>query len=214
MRESPVAIVCGYDRFSDLHLYAEQVASEIEAARLDRIIVTGGFTSRDSHHSEAWVMASVLAVRLPHAAVLLEEWAMTTVDNLVYSRAMALRTFGRASYIVFCDHAHRFKASVLTRIILGAEASVRSIPRAVPWLTHAFEPLSIAFESLCAVVPPLRRMLSRVAAWSKGVTESSARRLASTRRPPRAALRGRARRRAAALRPSPPARCSPSSSLP
>lgn len=53
MRESPVAIVCGYDRFSDLHLYAEQVASEIAASRVDRIIVTGGFTNRDSYHSEA-----------------------------------------------------------------------------------------------------------------------------------------------------------------
>src|SRR5881394_3926393 len=129
MRESPVAIVCGYDRFSDLHLYAEQVASEIEAARIDRIIVTGGFTSRDSYHSEAWVMARVLAVKLPHAVVLLEEWAMTTVDNLVYSRALALRTFGAASFLVFCGRAHRLKAAVLSRIILGANATVRAIPR-------------------------------------------------------------------------------------
>ena len=189
MRESPVAIVCGYDRFCDLHVYAEQVASEIAAARVDRIIVTGGFTSRDSYHSEAWVMARVLAVKLPHAVVLLEEWAMTTVDNLVFSRAIALRTFGAESFVVFCDHAHRAKAAILTRIILGANATVRSIPRAVPWRTLALEPVSILCEAVCAVAPPLRKVLSRTAAWWKGSTTFSARRSASTRRPERAASR-------------------------
>lgn len=170
MRESSIAIVCGYDRFHDLHLYAEKVASEIAAARVERIIVTGGFTSRDSYHSEAWVMASVLAVKLPHAVVLLEEWAMTTVDNLVFSRAIAVEKFAAGSFVVFCDHAHRFKAAVLTRIILGANATVRSIPRTVSWMTHAFEPVSIVCEAVCAVAPPLRKLLSRVAAWSKGVS--------------------------------------------
>lgn len=169
MRESPVAIVCGYDRFDDLHLYAEQVASEIASARVDRIIVTGGFTSRDSYHSEAWIMAGVLAAKLPHAVVVLEEWAMTTVDNLVFSRAIAVERFAAASFVVFCDHAHRVKAAVLTRIILGANARVRSIPRVVSWATLVLEPLSILCESICAVTPPLRKLLSRVAAWSKGV---------------------------------------------
>lgn len=170
MRESPIAIVCGYDRFSDLHLYAEQVACEIAAARVDRIIVTGGFTNRDSYHSEAWVMASVLAVKLPHAVVVLEEWAMTTVDNLVFSRTIAVEKFAARSYVVFCDHAHRAKAAVLTRIVLGANATVRSIPRAVSWMTLALEPVSIVCESLCAVTPPLRKLLSRFSAWVKGVT--------------------------------------------
>lgn len=170
MRESPVAIVCGYDRFADLHVYAERVASEIAAARVDRIIVTGGFTNPNTYHSEAWVMAGVLAVKLPHAVVVLEEWAMTTVDNLVFSRAIAVEKFAAASYVVFCDHAHRAKAAVLTRIILGANATVRSIPRAVPWITHAFEPVSIVCESICAVAPPLRKLLSRFAAWTKGVS--------------------------------------------
>ena len=114
-------------------------------------------------------MSRMLASKLPHAAVVLEEWAMTTVDNLVFSRAIALERFAAGSFLVFCDHAHRFKASVLTRFILGANATVRSIPRAVPWMTHAFEPLSIVCESVCAVVPPLRKALSRFAAWTKGV---------------------------------------------
>ncbi len=170
MRESLVAIVCGYDRFSDLHVYAEQVASEIAAVRVDRIIVTGGFTSRDSYHSEAWVMSRVLAAKLPHAVVVLEEWAMTTVDNLVFSRALAVEKFAADSFVVFCDHAHRVKAAVLTRIILGARAKVRSIPRSVRWRTLALEPVSIVCESVCAVAPPLRKLLSRLAAWSKGVT--------------------------------------------
>jgi hypothetical protein len=114
-------------------------------------------------------MAQVLAAKLPHAVVVLEEWAMTTVDNLVFSRAIALEKFAAKSFVVFCDQAHRAKAAVLTRIILGANATVRSIPRGVSWKILAFEPLSIVFESVCAVTPPLRKLLSRFAAWSKGV---------------------------------------------
>ncbi|HEX3581914.1 MAG TPA: hypothetical protein VH087_09155, partial [Thermoanaerobaculia bacterium] len=98
------------------------------------------------------------------------EWAMTTVDNLVFSRTLAIEKFAAGSFVVFCDHAHRVKAAVLTRIILGANATIRSIPRKVSWRTLALEPVSIVCEAVCAVTPPLRKALSRLAAWSKGVT--------------------------------------------
>jgi hypothetical protein len=171
MSDSPVAIVCGYDRFSDLHLYAENVASGLVADGVERVIVTGGFTNRDSWHSEAWLMAQVIAQRVPDASVILEEWAMTTVDNLVFGREAARQLFdGVVSFVVYCDVAHRAKVLVLARIILGVNVTVRAIQRQVPFATRLFEPVSIVCEALCAVAPPLRRMLSRFSATCKGVS--------------------------------------------
>jgi hypothetical protein len=171
MSDSPVAIVCGYDRFSDLHLYAENVASQLAHERVERVIVTGGFTNRDSWHSEAWLMAQVIAQHVPDATMVLEEWAMTTVDNLVFARDAARKLFHAAPpFIVYCDVAHRAKVLVLARLILGTGVRVRAIPRQVPFVTRVLEPLSIVCESLCAVAPPLRRALSRLAAACKGVS--------------------------------------------
>jgi hypothetical protein len=170
MRECPVAIVCGYDRFSDLHVYADRVASHLKSSSIGTVVVTGGFTDRLSHLSEAAVIASVLSVRLPHVLVILEEEAMTTLDNLVFGRAVAMRMQGRvAAFHVYCDGPHLAKVAVLTRIVLGRAARVFSVPRRVPWHVYAFEPLSTVVEAVCATAPPLRRALSRFAAWAKGV---------------------------------------------
>lgn len=122
-------------------------------------------------------MAQVIAERLRDAKVVLEEAAMTTLDNLVFSREVALAMFGSAkNFVVYCDVAHRTKVGVLSRLILGMNVRVRAIAREVPLVTRLFEPVSIVCESLCAVAPPLRRALSRFAAMSKGVSASPRRR--------------------------------------
>src|SRR5512141_2643897 len=103
-----IGIVCGYDRFDDLHAYVERVAELIRD--VDAVILTGGFTSPDSWHSEAWLMATVLARVMPRQRILIEEDAMTTLDNLVFARSLAHRVFGRVcEWKVYCDAAHRLK---------------------------------------------------------------------------------------------------------
>ena len=84
-----IGIVCCYDRYADLHEYSERVAAELARDPLDAIIVTGGFTNPHSKQSEAELMSAVVSRSMPHALVVLEERAMTTLDNLVFSKAAA-----------------------------------------------------------------------------------------------------------------------------
>lgn len=171
-----IGIVCGYDRFEDLHLYVEHVAELISAAPVDAVILTGGYTSPSSWHSEAWLMAEVLAKVLPKQRVLIEEQAMTTLDNLVFAKSLAHRIFGKIqSWSVYCDAAHRLKAGVLSRIILGKHAQVFAVDRDVELHIRLVEPFSVVFESICAHVPGLQRTLSAFAARIKGVSGSSRR---------------------------------------
>ena len=116
---------------------------------------------------------------MPLANVLLEERSMTTLDNLVHSRDLAAAVGPVEHFTVFCDLAHRSKVVVLSRIVLGSAATVHAIDRRVPWVVRAIEPFSIACESIAAISPPLRRAMSRCAAWVKGVSGGAPR---STRR--------------------------------
>lgn len=169
-----IGIVCGYDRFDDLHEYVEQVAELI--AEVDAVILTGGFTSPESWHSEAWLMAAVLARVMPRQRILIEEQAMTTLDNLVFAKSLAHRIFGRVrEWRVYCDAAHRLKVAVLSRIVLGRQAQVFAVDREVEWHIRLVEPLSVVFESVCAHVPGLQRTLSAFAARIKGVSGTSRR---------------------------------------
>lgn len=169
-----IGIVCGYDRYADLDQYTERVAAELAAESFDAIIVTGGFTNPRSRRSEAQLMSDVVSRFMPHALVVLEERAMTSLDNLVFGKEVAEKLFGEIdAFVVFCDTAHRPKLRVLAGIVLGARASVRGVPRAVPLLTRALEPLSIIVESTAALVPPLRRFVSAGAALTKGLPFSA-----------------------------------------
>src|SRR5438045_8783057 len=115
-----IGIVCGYDRYADLHEYSERVAAELARDPFDAIIVTGGFTNPNSKQSEAELMSAVVSRHMPHALVVLEERAMTTLDNLVFGKAIAEDLFERIDrFVVFCDGAHRFKVPILTRLVIG-----------------------------------------------------------------------------------------------
>jgi len=171
-----VGVVCGYDRFEDLHEYVERVTELITASPVDVVIFTGGFTSPDSWHSEAWLMAATFSRLVPKIRVLIEEQAMTTLDNLVFARKLGHQILGRiGEWKVYCDGAHRVKVSVLSRIILGKHAKVFAVDRDVEWHIRLIEPFSVVFESICAHVPGLQRLLSVFAARMKGVTGASRR---------------------------------------
>lgn len=171
-----IGIVCGYDRYADLDQYTQRVADELAREPFDAIIVTGGFTDPLSRHSEAQLMSAVVSRHMPHALVVLEERAMTTLDNLVFGKAIAEGLFERIDrFVVFCDGAHRFKVSILTRLVIGVHGTVRAVHRAVPLMIHLLEPASIVIEAVAAIVPPLRKYVSAGAAWMKGVTPALSR---------------------------------------
>ena len=166
-----VGIVCGYDLNDDLPDYVKSVAPLIASENLDLVILSGGHTSPRSNHSEAWVMAEHLRVILPQPGLVLEEHSMTTLENLVFARALAERHAGVVErFVVFCDRVHRRKVATLARMILGARTIVQSVDHEVTMRVRLFEPVSHLIETLAAGVPPLRKYLRAAAIRIKGVS--------------------------------------------
>ena len=167
-----IGIVCGYDLNEDLADYVEGVAAELNAEHCDTVIFSGGQTSPETWHSEAWTIAEGIRARVPHLEVILEECAMTTLDNLLFAHAIARQHFASVEgYVVFCDAAHELKVRLLSRLILGRETIICALQRKVPVHIRLFEPLSLAFELLAAVSPNLRHMLRTLAVFMKGLSE-------------------------------------------
>jgi hypothetical protein len=166
-----VGIVCGYDLNDDLHGYVRSVAPLIARENLDFVILSGGRTSPRSHHSEAWVMAGHLREILPLPQLVLEEHAMTTLENLIFARGLAEHHAGVvARFVVFCDRVHRRKVAALAKLILGARAIVHCVDRNVTRRVRLFEPVSHLIEGVVARVPRLRKYLRAVAIRMKGVS--------------------------------------------
>jgi len=166
-----VGIVCGYDLNDGLHDYVKSVAPLIERENLDFVILSGGRTSPRSHHSEAWVMAGYLRKMLAGAELVLEEHAMTTLENLIFARGLAEHHAGVvARFVVFCDRVHRRKVAALAKLILGARAIVHSVDHDVTHLVRLFEPMSHLIESVVARFPRLRKYLRAAAIRMKGVS--------------------------------------------
>jgi hypothetical protein len=166
-----VGIVCGYDLDDDLPGYVKSVAPLIAREQLDFVILSGGRTSPRSVHSEAWVMAGHLREILPKPKLVLEEHAMTTLENLIFARGLAERYAGVvARFVVFCDRVHGRKVASLAKLILGARAVVHCVDHNVDLRVRLFEPLSHLIETMVARAPRLRKYLRAAAIRIKGVS--------------------------------------------
>ena len=166
-----VGIVCGYDLNDELVAYVGSIRPLIERERLDYVVLSGGRTSPHSFSSEAWVMARALGEILPAGRVLLEEHAMTTLENLVFGRGLAEHHCGVVDrFVVFCDRVHRRKVSTLARLLLGARATVHWVHHDVSLRVRLLEPLSHLIEAAVALVPPLRRHFRALSIRLKGVS--------------------------------------------
>ena len=107
----------------------------------------------------------------PHHCVLLDHEAMTTLDNIVFGRMLAERTFPRVErWVVCCDVAHALKVWLLARIVLRGRIAMRVVRRPVPLHIWLREPLSILIEGAGALIPRLRPLIRAAAARMKGVS--------------------------------------------
>lgn len=161
-----VAILCGYHELHSLKEYVSRIAPQLQLDAPAFAILSGGITMAGSQQSEAAVMAETLSRVCPEQPFLLDEEAMTTLDNLLNGKALAERTFGRvARWTVFCDTTHRLKVATLTRLILGANAVVHHVPRPVGAGTRLLELPTLAVEACAVVMPFLRPAVRSIATW-------------------------------------------------
>ena len=138
-----IAIVCGYDLDSDLREYVRRVAAAIAEERCDALVLSGGRTSPTIDDSEARAMTRALSEHLTDPVMVLEERAMTTLENLVFAREIAERLFPVRRYVVTCDRVHAPKVFALSAILLRRRFTVRSVARKVPLKVILFEPVSL-----------------------------------------------------------------------
>lgn len=167
-----VGVVCGYDLNADLPAYVTSVASALARVPCEVVIFSGGQTSPVTWHSEAWTIADGVHALLPELEIILEERAMTTLDNLVFAHAIAEHSFPGVAldYVVFCDAAHARKVRVLAHMILGMRATVIALPREVALRIRIFEPISTLFEMLGVHSHRMRRVVRAGAVLLKGLT--------------------------------------------
>jgi uncharacterized SAM-binding protein YcdF (DUF218 family) len=161
-----VAIICGYHELHSLASYVALIAPRMQTIAPAFAILSGGVTSADAAQSEAAVMAETLSRVCPEQPFLLDEEAMSTLDNLLNAKALAERTFGRVSrWAVFCDSAHRRKVATLARRGLGATANVHHVPRRVDLVTRLLEPPTLVVEACAALWPSLRPFVRSTSTW-------------------------------------------------
>lgn len=170
-----VGIICGYDLHSDLRDYVRRVAAIIEDEQCDALVLSGGRTSPTIDDSEAQAMTRALTEHLNNPLVVLEERAMTTLDNIVYAREIAERMFPVRRYVVTCDRVHAAKVMALSAILLRRRFKVRAVPRKVPMKVTLFEPVSFVLEVIAAIFPVFRSMLRASARKLKGLSAPSRR---------------------------------------
>ena len=167
-----VAIVCGYDLHTDLRDYIRRVVGVLDAEKCDALILSGGRTSPTIDDSEAQAMTRALSEHVTDHLVILEERAMTTLENLLFAREIAERLFPVRRYIVTCDRVHAPKVFALSAILLRRRFRVHPVGRKVPLRVTLFEPVSLIFEVVAAIVPLFRPLLRRGAMRFKGLARS------------------------------------------
>ncbi|MBI2263483.1 YdcF family protein [Candidatus Berkelbacteria bacterium] len=131
MKEAPkkIVVVCGYGCHltPEVTYYLEQVVGYLQTHWGILVITTGGFTDprRAPGVSEAAMMRRYIAQRLlglkikEHVFgrhILCEEMALTTLDNLRYSREI-LKEWPGVPVTIFCDSIRRFKIGFLANRI-------------------------------------------------------------------------------------------------
>jgi len=117
-----VGIVCGYGNILDENLkqYVRGVITSALEQNLSAIILTGGCTFKRSTVSEAKLMFEMISEQNTNLQILLEENALTTLHNLLYSKQIiAASNLDIEALYIFCDHARSIKIYLLSKILFN-----------------------------------------------------------------------------------------------
>ena len=156
-------IVCGYGSELDDNLkrYIDFVYKQIEQYNLDVIVLTGGYSYRNSTSTEAELMYKLLSEKYFNTEFLLENKAITTLHNLLYSEKLI-----KASHIeidkiyIFCDSIRLVKVMILSKIIFSKfSTKVVSIEREESVLIYLLQLPSIVTQVLGAIFPVIEKKI-------------------------------------------------------
>ena len=156
-------IVCGYGNILDDNFtgYMNSVTSFVREHEIETLILTGGCTFTHSTLSEAKLMSEWFHKQNLKLDLILEERAITTLHNLLYSRHIIQQlNLEIDNLYIFCDRARFCKLSLLARAIFKTlKFEVVKIGRQEPFFVYWLQIPSTICQLLGIFFPTVERKL-------------------------------------------------------
>lgn len=158
-----LGIVCGYGNILDenLRIYINSVVDCAMQQNLSSLILSGGYTYNDKI-SEARLMAQLVSDRTHTIHLVLEEKALTTLHNLLYSKEILQNLNEPVEELyIFCDRIRFAKVYWLSRLIFSGQ-SVKIIKfsgKKENLLVYLMQIPSALFQGLGVVFPRIEKQI-------------------------------------------------------
>jgi len=158
-----IGIVCGYGSNLDEQL-KQYVSSIMEYAikhKINSLIFSGGYTFKKSTISEARLMASLIVQPNSDTTILLEEKALTTLHNLIYSKKI-LESLNEKEYelFIFCDQVRFIKVNLLSKILFkDKNIKIIKVSRKELLAAYILQIPSIFYQGLGAIYPKFEKKI-------------------------------------------------------
>lgn len=158
-----IGIVCGYGSNLDEQLkqYVNSVMKYAIAHKINNLIFSGGYTFKKSTISEARLMSSLIVEPRSDITILLEEKALTTLHNLIYSKELT-ESLNEKEYdlYVFCDQVRFIKAYLLSKILFKhRNIKIIKVARKEVLTAYILQIPSIFYQALGAIYPSFEKKI-------------------------------------------------------
>jgi hypothetical protein len=158
----PAVLVCGYGTRLDSNLrgYLDTAMSIISVLEPRTVLFSGGATGSDTDISEARLMLEHSASWLHEGSVILDEYSLTTLDNLLSARRALSESINHI--VILCDQYRYVKVCILSAVVFRKKlVSVRSITRRENPLAITGQLFSIPASLAGAFSPSIATWLHR-----------------------------------------------------
>lgn len=159
-----VGIICGYGSKLDegTRQYVESVMKYVLSNKIQTLILSGGFTSRESNTSEARLMLSLMEQQSQDVELLLEEKSLTTLHNLLYAKEIIERLkLSEYEVCIFCDQVRYLKIYILSKVIFKNSQNIQviKISRKEYFTAYILQIISIIYQLLGAINPSIEKKI-------------------------------------------------------
>lgn len=158
-----LGIVCGYGNFLDKNIqnYVNSIVEFTTHNQIYNLILSGGSTFKSSNVSEANLMSTLVREQSSNFNLILEENALTTLHNLLYSAKLIEQlNLSPETLYIFCDDIRFTKVKLLSKIIFrGKSVKVIKFGREEPNWVYIMQIPSTIFQIAGVLFPSLESKL-------------------------------------------------------
>ncbi|MFW6129978.1 MAG: ElyC/SanA/YdcF family protein [Atribacterota bacterium] len=156
-----IGIICGYGVIlnNNLKEYLNSVIEYINNYKINIIILSGGFTLKNSDVSEAQVMFDYIKSKI-NIKILKEENSHITFHNLQYSQSVIDKLqLSKYKLYIFCDNLRFIKVFLLSKIVFkNKETNVIKIKRKEKLIEYLIQIPSTIYQLIKAICFSLKKL--------------------------------------------------------